>query len=47
MQEEKELDKLCALLRSVTATTITKLKAERPTPVDHVNALMEYTHQQV
>ncbi|MCP9264342.1 Protein PTHB1 [Dirofilaria immitis] len=47
LEEEKELERLCILLRNVQATILTKLKGERPTEIDHMNTLLDYTYQQI
>ncbi|VDN94925.1 unnamed protein product [Brugia pahangi] len=47
MEEEKELERFCTLLRNVQVAILTKLKGERPTEVDHLNTLLNYTYQQI
>ncbi|VDK70536.1 unnamed protein product [Litomosoides sigmodontis] len=47
VEEEKELERFCTLLRNVQAAVLKKLKSERPTEVDHMNTLLNYAHQQV
>uniref|UniRef100_A0A0R3S1X8 PHTB1_C domain-containing protein n=1 Tax=Elaeophora elaphi TaxID=1147741 RepID=A0A0R3S1X8_9BILA len=47
LEEEKELERFCTLLRNVQAAILTKLKGERPTEVDHMNTLLNYTYQQI
>uniref|UniRef100_A0A1I8EI20 PTHB1 N-terminal domain-containing protein n=1 Tax=Wuchereria bancrofti TaxID=6293 RepID=A0A1I8EI20_WUCBA len=47
MEEEKELERFCTLLRNVQVAILTKLKGERPTEVDHMNTLLNYAYQQI
>ncbi|VDN04870.1 unnamed protein product [Thelazia callipaeda] len=44
---EKTMQKLSTLLRDVQMTTLGKLKTERAAEVDHMNTLLEYTHQKI
>ncbi|CAG9537293.1 unnamed protein product [Cercopithifilaria johnstoni] len=47
LEEEKELERFCTLLRNVQAAILIKLRGERPTEVDHMNTLLNYTYQQI